>query len=296
MVKYLKPRAILEDMTIIELPDEVRRLQEPWFDEDIPEEVEWAIRNSGGIDEMPDRLLLYSFVSGGAGTTERTAIDEETAECMRALMEREYFTEAHDNSAAESLAQFLDSRGVQLDLKEECKSDMFTLIESVYSLLPEHHFGHKHFTKLRIGRWGGGAAKYSCYDDPAVHLFSFVAWGAKRNLIALLLHETGHAHLEMLKESEPHLAQAIRECWEQLHPLYQNADDFPAVDYLWGKEMRAEYMLASPTEFAAEFYLMYVTQGTRLIHFINSQEPEAKDIFGRLYLTFKESFKGLEYR
>jgi hypothetical protein len=309
---------------IIKIPDILRELRKPWL-EGVPEDLQRHIRFNAeiasGLDCLPEELqnhfhskldklkeiehFLADYMSAGGGTILGHSVDKETFEALHGLAQQEYFPKEFDFNAYEELRKFLEAKGVELSLarhrevekekfpeiaEESIPKEVFQLTKKILSLLPEHHLGHRHFKELRIGGWGNGAAKCSEYQDPVVHMFKFAVNGARRNYAGLLLHETGHSHLEFLNEAG--LARGIFEGYIEL-PHETSFRPF-AVDYLLGPESRLDEAQGL-TEFAAELYLLYVVRGTELRDAIPALPENQRKPWQKLYETFRRSFEGIEY-
>jgi len=304
-----------------QIPDFLRELREPWL-VCVPEELQKHIRFNAEIcnvhKDLPEGLqypgfegkeyFIADYMSAGGGTISGHPIDEETCKALEQLAKQEYFPKEYDVSAYRDLAEFLKAGGVDLSLershsfakKEEypelarkyIPKEAFQRTKEIYELLPEHHFGHEHFKELRLGGWGDGAAKCSEYEDPVVHMFEFAVKGARRNYAGLLLHETGHAHFEFLRNDRNRLGEDIYECFKELGG-YRGIKPF-VIDYLGGIESRI-YAIKTVDEFAAEVYLLYVARGTELKKVILLLPERLKKPWQKLYDTFKQSFDGIEY-
>jgi hypothetical protein len=236
---------------------------------------------------------MINWVSGGGGTIITHLLSWKEYREYRKLMHREFFLRRSNKENLRSLEKFLEKRGVALERESEVYSKATELTQMVYSLLPLEHFGHEHFKTLRLGGWGGGAAKCSEYDDPVVHLFDFAFSGPRRNYIAILLHETGHSHLALLKHHHPKLYAELAAQYQKMR--VQNISCC-GIDYLFGEKERADHASSCLDEFAAENYLIYVSQGERFQCFLKGLSPEQQEPWKAVYEVYRESFGGREYR
>lgn len=282
---------------IVHLPKELRGLQQPWFGEGVPQTFQDWLRFGSKPFMQGGKPYIMKYYSGGGGTMQWSRVDEVVYKGFEALTKREGFPDEFDPATERDLGELLADRGVSLKIDKDLssiKKGIFDSTRDIYSMLPAHHFGHKHFTELELGNWGGGSAKCSEYADPKVHMFTFATEGPRRNYNCLLLHETGHAHFEYLKESEKRLSDGINECFQGL----RQASRLFAADYLWGEGSRVSNYITTqnPDEFAAEFYLFYVTQGDRFKGFLSSLPIKERLLWEKTYRIFKESFNGVEYK
>lgn len=299
------------------IPDFLRELREPWL-VSVPEELQKHIRFNARIcnmhKDLPEGIqypgfegkdyFIADYASAGGGTIIGHPIDEETCKALEQLAKQEYFPKEYDVQAYTDLAEFLEARGVDLSLefaekekypeivRRHIPKEVFQMTKEIYELLPEHHFGHEHFKELRLSGWGNGAAKCSKYDDPVVHMFEFAVKGARRNYAGLLLHETGHAHFEFLRNDRNRLGEDIYECFKELKGS-RGMKPF-AIDYLHGLQSRL-LSISNVDEFAAEVYLLYVARGVELKKVIPSLPKEQRKPWQKLYKTFRKSFDSIEY-
>jgi len=287
---------------IVKIPDFLRELREPWL-KGVDSELQRHIRFN---TELTPDGSIYDYLSGGGGTIIGKNIDEKTFHELERLTEREYFSREFDDSEYSDFKSFLKERGVDLSLrlnenittkdfpdliKRVVPKEVFLMTKDIYELIPNHHFGHEHFKELRLSGWGHGAAKCSEYDNPTVHMFTFAVRGARTNYSTLLLHETGHAHLESLDDTSK---KGLAECLKDIRKMPGNFYSLFAVDYLFGVNSRAKNALGNLEEFAAETYLLYVVRGVELKKTIDRLPGEFKKPWKKLYDIFHKSFQ-VEY-
>ncbi|MHC4777466.1 MAG: hypothetical protein ACYTFG_02685, partial [Planctomycetota bacterium] len=67
------------------------------------------------------------------------------------------------------------------------------------------------------------------------------------------------------------------------------------VEFLVDGRARQLYQLRAFTEFAAETYMIYTSQGGVLREFVAGLEGEAGSAWKSMYRFFRESFEGVEY-
>lgn len=268
------------------LPEELKQLQKPWFKgRNINPKVENWIRNGATVRKSGGEYIVDRWLSGAAGTILGYEIEEGEARQFFEIRKKEYFagneSEGAAEKAMEKLEKFLLERKVKLEAR--CSShELFELTQTILSVLPEHHLGHEHFNKLILGGWNPGAYKAalcSAYQDPAVHIFTFATSGPKRNFMALLLHEIGHSFKELLSDDDK----------GKLLELYNSIPRL-GIDYLNGEEERKADQGAGISEFTAENYLVYVTQGRRLGRFINALDPDQKSKWIELMQIYIRNF------
>jgi len=289
----------------IRLPPSLRKLQRPWFKEKIDPEIEGYIRfNAKLSEESGNRFGVTAYMSGGADTVVTMAVDKKTGFRMKRLIEREYFQDAVDPKksilAAMKLEEELQRRGVELNINlsdpyysfsndpleraEWISHELFELALLAINILPQSHFGTEHFKELKIGGWGGGAAKCSEYDSPIVHMFSFVLHGSKRNFLALLLHEIGHSFERILSKKDR----------RDLQITFEDTDARLGVDYLTGESDRIRYQWDF-NECVAENYMHYVTQGSRLLDFVSSLKGRDRDAWEEILNIYAANFDFTTY-
>ncbi len=291
---------------IIKLPEEVKQLQNEWFDSSVPKEVQLRLRFGCELSGKKGKRITWDTASGGNGTICSRRLEEEIYQQIKKLKKIEFFPKKYGESSRHALENFLLKKRITLELggyveNPKISRKVFSLTKKIYQLLPEHHFNHKHFEILRIGGWGGGAAKCSEYDDPVVHMFDFAAKGAVRNYVGLLLHETGHSFDAWMENYSPKLREELVGLWGDLggqntfsvESKYDPKDSF-AIDYLLGEKSRHDYYMSFPSEFLAEFYLIYVSQGERFQEFMKNSPQKA--VWEKVYDAFKILFDDVEYR
>jgi len=330
---------------IIDLPPELKILQEPWrfdYDKELLEckdrLLERFLRIGGNIWGIDGHYQVLLWHSGGGGTFEGTKVDRKTCEQICEIAKKELLCTngifdvklnkkelskheaklkimSEKNAAVDGhkvkLEAFLSQYTVSLEIKNESvPPEAYRLALETYKLLPEHHFGHSHFKELKLGGWGNGAAKFSAYENPVVHIFDCAIKGVRRNYLGLLLHETGHSFCEYLREQVPNMytkaktnfeiitktKETGKSVFEVISNREQQGNSFPVVDYLHGKDSRRDRLLSSLSEFIAELYLIYVSNGEELRQFVTNTTGEEGLAWKKTYLMFKTSFRGKEYR
>ncbi len=255
------------------IPEELKKLQKPWFKgRNIDPEVEGWVRKGAQVSKTPLGYMLTVYRTGAAGTMKGYVIGEKEAKQFFEIQKKEYFAESEfkeaGRKAREKLDKFLLERKVRLTLNAGFPYELIEMTRIILSILPEHHLGHEHFNELTLGGWNSGAykgARGSAYHDPEVHIFTFATSGPKRNFIGLLLHEIGHSFEELLSTEDK----------GKLLELYHSVPKL-GIDYLYGEEERKKRQKISLSEFIAENYLIYVTQGKRFARFVSSLDSDQK--------------------
>jgi hypothetical protein len=303
------------------IPPSLMQLQRPWFPKDAYPKAERIIRFGGQVVDFGNGCAqTMEWMSGGAGTICGDAAGMQTIASFNELSKDQYHRVTDKTKSMQRLLElhdYLSSCGVSLigdgyqkempgPLNHVVMADLLQII----ALLPSSHLGHDHFKELRLGGWGGGAAKCSAYEDPTVLIFEFATSGPVRNLYALLLHEIGHSFAANLPGNYYEAIGKARRRIIELGASY-------GVDYLHGEESRKNYYLFSTEEFIAETYMMYVTQGafspeglsylgqiwegaspgmlSRHNNFLDSIDPQARRIWGALWSLYRKCFGGTEY-
>ncbi len=273
------------------IPTELRELQGDWFKPgELPKDIEHNLRFNSVAGMIGARHYIIDNLTGGGGTIEAKPVNKSEFDQFCEQTDRHYYAAKYSKEREDRLRSFLEKRGVELaiDNNADVRKDALNDILSIYSILPKHHFGHRNFKELRIRGWGSGDAKCSQYDDPTVHMFSFVMNGAKRNLRGLLLHETGHAVYEHLKHFDPNLDLKLGTWSKHMHRPF-------AMDYLFGKNERFGRLKSGSNELAAETYLLYVANGKNLKEFISGLSGNERKAWENVYDMHLKSFRGMEY-
>jgi hypothetical protein len=285
----------------VRIPDVLRRLREPWFDEGIPPGLKSYVRFAASLSVRDGQAHVVRYASGGGGTMIEEALDPEQYETLRRLMDREYFPPVYEDGASEELDEFLRARGVSLKLSRgHIPRGVFEVTKEILRVLPESHLGHGYFRTLEMGGWGRGAAKCSEHSDSNVHMFTFAVKGPVRNYVALLLHETGHALFDLMERRQGRLADVLRGSLAEIG-AYGDGEAGPgelmpfALDFLWGPESRAEETLGDIHEFVAECYLMYVVRGVGLNDQAGALPDGLAGPWTRAYEILRGAFGGVEY-
>jgi hypothetical protein len=276
---------------VIKLPDELRKLQKPWFEKPIDPVVERLIRGGGSVQKAvhPGEWIMTEWRSGSAGTILGGGIAGKTAALFFETKKREYFSEDNLEGVRivleKNLEELLRKRGMELKIKGTLSCELLRLTCDIIKILPKSHFGHAHFIRLVLGEWHSGVYKGACgsaYDDPGVYIFPYATNGPKRNYVAFLLHEIGHSFQELINAED-----LLR-----LGDLY-DVRKF-SVDYNFGKEER-EARQGTLAEFIAENYMHYVTQWENLDAFIRTLDAAERQKWGRILAIYMRYFDGIQY-
>ncbi len=275
------------------IPPELKTLQYPWFDESVPENIQEHVRLGHKIDNFLGNPIVTGWLTGGAGTVNWRKPSPQTLMGLIEQTQKQYFPEIPGEEGKPELEEFLNGLGVLLNCHNDISSPVFELSYKLLSILPPEHLGHPFFRELELGGWGNGDAKQSEHSGKKVHIFQSAIHGPIRNFCALLMHEVGHAYDNLIREDHPLLR---RELLKEYHSLIINHSPFLGVDYLWGEKARIENYKDAPTEFVAENYLIYVSQGERFQQFLETLSSPHKESWRRVYNLFKNGFNGIEYR
>lgn len=303
------------------IPPSLRQLQRPWFSKGVYPKAERIIRFGGHVIDFGNgQAQAVEWMSGGAGTICGDVAGMQTVASFNELSKGQYHNITDKPKSMQRLLElhdYLSSCGVNLigdgyakEMPEPLNHVVMADILEIISLLPRSHLGHEHFRELRLGGWGGGAAKCSAYEDPMVMIFDFATQGPVRNLFALLLHEIGHSFAANLPGDYYEAIGKARRRIIELDAAY-------GVDYLYGEDSRKNYFLSSTEEFIAETYMMYVTQGafsteglsyirgiwegaspemlSRHHNFLESLPPESRRIWNAVWSLYRKCFGGTEY-
>ncbi len=295
------------------IPQSLRQLQKPWFPKNENPRVEGMIRFGSRIERRyPDKApYIKHWLSGGAGTCFEDS-DSGDPKLVRAFLElskgqyHRVVDKEKSEHMREMLKKFFEERGVELVSQGARPIPLmnhnvsFEMIQ-ILSLLPESHFGHSHFTRFRLGGWGGGAAKCSEYADPEVRIFQFATGGPTRNLYAILLHEIGHSFAANLPNGYIDALDKARVKLVQSRKIF-------GVDYLFGPQERRNHCLSSLKEFIPELYLMYVTQGAFTKEGMGASEHPShfqsylehlpagdRRLLLAIWSLYRKCFEGIEY-
>jgi hypothetical protein len=311
----------MSELKFKKIPPSLRQLQDNWFSKHNHPEIERMIRfGSRIVERYPDRKpTIRHWASGGNGTVIENSVDSDprAIRIFQELSQGQYFSVTDKEKSEvmrDQLKLFLAERGVALVsqygrppplLNHEVLSQMM----GVLSMLPDSHFGHSHFTRFRLGGWGGGSAKCSEFADPEVRLFQFATQGPLRNMYALLLHEIGHSFGANLSAEYLDALEKARIRLSQTRKIY-------GVDYLQGAGERRSHLLSSLHEFIAETYMMYVTQGaftkeglsflgrnsetaferpSFFYHYLGHISPDERRLLTAIWSIYRKKFEGTEY-
>ena len=287
---------------IIELPPFLKSLQKPWL-VGIEEEIQRAVRLGADFDNRNGKYCICVYASGGGGTIIGRRIDKKRYLQFKKVLDVEFLQE--NGSNRESLDEFLSNFDISLEIGEKdyerefhgrslVHSEAYGLTQKTYTLLPEHHLTNHHLGVLKLGGWGNGAAKYGEYDDPTVHLFACTTSGARRNFLALLLHETGHSFKAYLEDKKPNEHKLLERAFKHIQANKDTTEEF-AADFLYGKRSRFDYYTSSFGEFVPELYFLYITHGKLCKEFISTLSGNIKSAWDEAYEIMKASFNGIEY-
>ncbi len=318
------------------LPPVVRELQKPFFSKKIDPDLESLMRFNGIVQRYAEGPpIARQYLSGGAGTEMGLPVSEEYAAEFEALSRLLYLqprTESKEKTAfaQEQLRTFLKERNIELsggfrarDFKlPNLHHTTYELILEVLSLLPDSHLTSEHFSKLSLGGWGSGAAKCSQYIDQEVHIYQFPLRGARRNLVAILLHEVGHSFFAGLSREQIIVLHNFRKMMatKARSDIFgvQKPELVLAADYLYGAESRITYSLGTTNEFVPESYMHYVTQGaftaeglaerrdiaksendtsepSHFDSFVRSVPPKLANAYNALWRFLRQQFEEVEY-
>lgn len=282
------------------IPKELRELQKSWLKGCDPFVEQWVRdMTRPEIRELGGKWLVSGKGCGGTGKIGR--VDKRLRELLMKATEAEYFAPEPSAKACDRLRDFLSKQGVGLEVLpseergvslevlsiEEVPGGAFEAALVAFAILPPHHFGHDDFKTLRIER----SREKPEFDEGVycrngkMNLSNTLVLGAKRNFLAFLLHGMGHALQCILgKDDEAQLAELSA----AISPKF-------AVDFHLGDEARVAVQGLSPSEFIAEGYLHYVTQGQVLSNFIALQEPKQRARWEKLLEIYRKNFDGLKY-
>jgi hypothetical protein len=282
---------------LVRPPRELDELRRPWFGNGMDPKVERWVRHGSRPAHAglaPAGMGVMSWLSGGAGTVMAEPATPEQIAALKAHIAKDYFPESREGTreARAELESFLRARGVRLSLGENNRetppetlsAEIYALTLKIMEILPEHHLGHPSFTTLWIGGWGNGAAKFSEYDEPVVHMFECVVSGPKRNYKSMLLHEIGHSFHHMLGQSERGRLEAL---WQEAGPLI-------GMDYLGGSNERLRYQ-STAGEFIAENYLNFVARGPDLEMAAATLSGRRREAWAEVLDIYVRNFGGTMY-
>ena len=275
---------------LITAPDEVRQFRYPWL-EGVSEAVQELVRFQAQVFRGN---VLAEYMTGDAGTMKIGKQKPEIMEEFNRVREQHCFKKVRDPQAEWRLQQLLGERGVALRLRDRVPIPdiVLDLTHRIYQILPPEHFGGNHFTQLSMGFWGQRDVLGSEYMEGAVSMYPFSYQGPVRNFVGLLLHETGHAHEQLLRHKDQEAYGDLTQCFLDL-----GKDGLLTVDFLTGPDNRAAHIWRhGANEFAAETYLMYVALGDSFMKGIKALEPKLRKPYEKVYEIFKKSFGGREYK
>ncbi len=303
----------------IVIPPEIRKLQRPWFSQNTEPELEGMIRKGARIQQRFGEYIQMRSIQGSMTMTGIPLSPERAMHFLEASKSEYPPLHPTSESAAreekEHLRIFLEHRGVELRNGHvtEYSEETYKTIRRILNLVPDHHFGHQHFTRFRIAGWGSGSAKCSRYEDSEVHLYQFAMEGPTRNLIGLTLHEIGHSFEWFLSPEDMTRLKRLMDIVEDKNAV--------GVDFLHGKKYRIMHAFSSLPEFIAETYLNYISQGaftqegfdlrrridsrefrpgempetSAFASFLHSIDPQRQRAWLEIWAIYQKGFNGIEY-
>lgn len=270
------------------IPKELRELQKPWPKGPEPMVEHWArTLTRPEMHEFNGMLLASGMEGSGAGKMAK--IDERLKKLLLGAAATEYFEPGQSTRECERLRRFLEKLGVGLDVlaPADVPAGAFEAALDMFRILPPHHFGHAGFRTLRMGH----SPEKPVFEEGAYHrdgklnLCDTLVLGAKRNFFAFTLHEMGHVFECVLPKGD---AQELAGLWPLINPKF-------AVDFHFGKKARLAVQDMSPSQFIAENYMHYVSQGQALKVFIALQAPGQRARWEKLLDIYRKNFDGLQY-
>ncbi len=165
------------------------------------------------------------------------------------------------------------------------------LAQMIYQIclcLPEAHLSSPQLTRVQLGGWGPDSAKASAYDRGAVIMYDFAISGARRTFLGLFLHELGHAHQACFGLGE---LAILREHYTTIC----ERGSVMGSEFLLDSRTRQIYQRLDFTEFLAESYMHYCSQGQRLRDFIGRLDEPARGAWCESYALYRSAFDGAEY-
>jgi len=288
------------------LPEDARALGGPWPSlvgevEGLTPEAERDFRFGQSVFAFGGEYRLGGSLKGGSSAVWRP-VGESEYRAYREWRRREAFAEGEDRDAFDELARLLDANGIDLvsfgqrgagasassDAYVPDRGEIYRLVADHLLALPAEHLARREFAALQFGGWGPDSAKASAYADGRVMLYEFALGGARRTFVGLLLHEIGHVH-------EAAFSPTNRARLENLHGPIAAAGALLGIEFLLDAESRRIYQQFLTSEFLAETYVLYTSQGARLRAFIEELAPPARDAWRDVYDIFRDTFYGVEY-
>lgn len=287
------------------MPEAARVLAGPWPSlvggiPGLTPEIERDFRFGQSVFPFGGEYRLGGSLKGGSSAIWRPVTGAE----HRAYVEwrrREAFAETEDPDAFRELADLLAANGIALvDMGHRTggaesgeahvagRGEVYRLAADLLLALPAGHLARDEFAALQLGGWGPDSAKASAYADGRVMLYEFALGGARRTFTGLFLHEVGHVH-------EAALESAHRQRLDALHGPIASAGALLGMEFLLDAESRRIYQQFLTSEFLAETYVIYTTQGARLRDFIEAQPPRVRDAWHEVYAILRDTFYGVEY-
>lgn len=293
------------------MPEVARALGHPWPSlvgevEGLTPETERDFRFGQSVFAFDGEYRLGGSLKGGSSAVWRPVAEAE----HRAYVEwraREAFGESEDPEAFAELVELLSASNVALvNLGQRTpprgsaagaaaaeqvpgRGEVYRLAVDLLLALPAGHIERSEFAALQIGGWGPDSAKASAYADGRVMLYEFALGGARRTFVGLFLHELGHVH-------EAALSPADRARLEALHGPIASAGALLGLEFLLDGESRRIYQQFLTSEFLAETYVVYTTQGARLRAFAGEHASErVREAWAEVYEIFRNTFFGVEY-
>jgi hypothetical protein len=288
----------------LRMPEEVRALSHGWrslVDEipDLTTELEKDFRFGHSVVDFPGGYRLGGSIKGGSSTI-WTPVTAHQYAAYQGWVEREGIPQEEDRPAYDALRRLLERHEIAFrnvgsseapdgEHYVPSRGYIYRALLGILKRLPRDHLIRPQFTRLQIGGWGPDSAKASAYADGAILLYDFAIRGARRTFLGLALHELGHAH-------EASLTQRQLNTLSLAHEVIAQAGALIGLEFLLDGESRKVYQQFLLSEFIAETYVVYVSQGERLRRYTSGQEsPTVRGAWQSVYETFRKTFGGVEY-
>lgn len=288
------------------MPPEIRQLESPWSTlvgsvPGLTEDLERDFRFGQSVVRFAGGYRLGGSIKGGSSTI-WTPVGEQEFGAYSRWQEREGIPRIEDRAAYDELKSLLESNGIEFisvgyrsslsgasDDYLPSRGYLYRLILAVLRALPAEHLERPEFSRFQLGGWGPDCAKASAYENGTVMIYDFAIRGARRTFGGLLLHEIGHAHDAALP---PDLSGQVGDA----HATIAKAYALIGLEFLLDSESRKVYQQFLCSEFVAETYVVYTSQGASLRSFIAQQPDEGvREAWERVYDVFREMFSGVEY-
>ncbi len=291
----------LSGSMVTTMPAEVRALAEPWPSlvgqtPMLTPELEKDFRFGQLVIKLNDQYRIGGNLKGGTSTLWYPAsIRDEQA--YRGWRELEGIPQRPDREAYDLLCGLFAenqvglSHGADKGLESTYKPSSGWFYRMIYQIclcLPEAHLSSPQLTRVQLGGWGPDSAKASAYDRGAVIMYDFAISGARRTFLGLFLHELGHAHQACFGLGE---LAILREHYTTIC----ERGSVMGSEFLLDSRTRQIYQRLDFTEFLAESYMHYCSQGQRLRDFIGRLDEPARGAWCESYALYRSAFDGAEY-